>query len=96
MQELNKVRLVQIGAEGVRPLADAAILLAEDGQTVKLGITTLQSDIEVSQDSDDELTEGMQRQVRIDEMIAQYRPTMGEDVMRSWASELVSLLAARR
>jgi hypothetical protein len=96
MQELNKLRLVEIGENGVRPLADAMIVLADDGQTISLGVTTLQPEVVVSSDMDAELTEGMRREVRIDELVAEYRPSMHEDVLRSWANELVSALAARR
>jgi hypothetical protein len=96
MQELNRLRLVQMGEDGVRPLADAAILLGDDGQTVSLGVTALDPSVVVSSDVDAELTTGMEREVRIDELVAEYRPAMGEDVLRSWAAELVSKLAARR
>ncbi|MFF7750398.1 hypothetical protein ACFZCP_14220 [Streptomyces sp. NPDC007971] len=95
MQELNRLRLVKIGEDGVRPLADAAILLGDDGQTVSLGITTLDPSVVVSADVDAELTAGMEREVRIDELVAEYRPTMSDDVLRSWAADLVSTLAAR-
>ncbi|MFC8428583.1 hypothetical protein [Streptomyces sp. NPDC057253] len=95
MQELNRLRLVEIGEDGVRPLADAAILLGDDGQTVSLGVTTLHPSVVVSADVDAELTAGMEREVRIDKLVAEYRPTMPDDVLRSWAADLVSTLAAR-
>lgn len=95
MRELNKLRLVEIGEDGVRPLADAMILLAEDGQTVSLGVTALQPEVMVSADMDAELSEGMARQVRIDELVREYRPSMPNEVMRTWAADLVSTLAAR-
>jgi hypothetical protein len=95
-QELSKLRIVEVGENGVRPLADAMMLLSEDGQTVSLGVTSLQADVVVSSDVEAELTEGMGREVRIDELVSEYRPTMGEDVLRVWAAELVSKLAARR
>ncbi|MFK0015694.1 hypothetical protein [Streptomyces sp. NPDC091027] len=96
MQDLNKLRIVQVGTDGVRPLADAMMMLAEDGRTVFLGVTSLQADVVVSSDVDAELTEGMGREVRIDELVSEYRPTMDPDVMRKWAAELVSLLAGQR
>ncbi|MEU7278746.1 hypothetical protein AB0A69_08225 [Streptomyces sp. NPDC045431] len=96
MKELSKLRIVAVGADGVRPLADAMMLLAEDGQTVSLGVTSLQADVVVSSDVEAELTDGMQREVRIDELVREYRPSMPADVLHSWAAELVSTLAARR
>lgn len=95
-RELSKLRIVEIGENGVRPLADAVMLLADDGQTVSMGVTTLQPEVVVSSDVEAELTEGMEREVRIDELVSEYRPTMDPEVLRSWAAELVSKLAARR
>lgn len=72
------------------------MLLADDGESVSLGVTTLQPDIEVSADVDADLSDGVARQLRINDLVKEYSSTMEPEAMRKWAADLVSTLAARR
>lgn len=92
LEELQKLRVVQVGQSGVRDLADVMMVLTEDG-SVALGITTLCTDIVVADSVDDELSNGMQQQLRIHELTKEYNPGMDLEAHRAWAAELVSLLA---
>lgn len=96
MIEFQKLRLYQVQADGIRTLADTAVILSDDGESVSLAITTYQPDIEVSEDVDAELPAGMEHKLRIDELVREYTPTMPEDDLRAWAIKLVSVLTVPR
>ncbi|MFD6934702.1 hypothetical protein ACFWAP_00905 [Streptomyces goshikiensis] len=94
MQQIQKLRLVRLTMEGVTALADVAQILTDAGE-LSLAITTFSSDVEVAEPgADTQLTEGMERKLRIRELMREYQPAMREDEMRTWAMSLVSELEA--